>query len=78
MLLNEAIVLRINNLIKEKGMNNSKISFKGGIARSTMSEILNGNKKNTKIETILHICEGLEITIREFFDDPVFDNVEQD
>ena len=43
--------------------------------RPTVRDVLYGVSKSPKINTILHICEGLDINLREFFDDPIFDNV---
>ena len=45
---------------------------------STLKNIINGGSKNAGIVTIKKLCDGLEISLREFFDDDIFDNIEQE
>lgn len=49
-----------------------------GIPPSTMKNIVNGTSKNPGIVTIKKICDGLDITLAEFFDTDVFNNLEQE
>ena len=44
-----------------------------GIAPSTIYSMLNTKSKNPGVVSIQKICDGLEISVREFFDDPLFD-----
>lgn len=78
MLLSEAIRKRINNLLKENNMNQWKLYKSSGVPSSTLSYFMSGKRELITMKTLIHICEGLNITIREFFDDPMFDDVEQD
>ena len=78
MLLSEAIRKRIENLLKENNMNQWKLYKSSGVPSSTLSYFMSGKRELINLKTLIHICEGLNITIREFFDDPIFDNVEQD
>lgn len=70
------IRIRITNLITEKNINVSKLSTLAGISRSTLSKFLSGKRKIIRLDMIEYICEGLNITLKEFFDDKVFDNIE--
>lgn len=74
--LSQAIRIRITNLITEKNINVSKLSTLAGISRSTLSKFLSGKRKIIRLDMIEYICEGLNITLKEFFDDKVFDNIE--
>ena len=47
-----------------------------GVAPSTIYSMLNTKSKNPGIVSIQKICDGLEISIREFFDDPLFENLD--
>lgn len=74
----EAVVLRLNQLCRERGITTNKISNISGITQSTVSDIMSGKTVNPGVATIKKLCDGLEISIREFFDDEVFDNLEQE
>ena len=49
-----------------------------GMSPSTIYSMLNKKSKNPGIVSIQKICDGLEISVREFFDDPLFENLEQE
>ena len=74
--LSQAIRLRINNLIKERNLNVSKLSTLAGISRATLSKFLSGQRKYLRIDIIEFICEGLDIKLKDFFNDAIFDNIE--
>ena len=74
--LSEAVRSRITNLIEERDISVSKISTLAGISRSTLSKFLSGKRKMIRLEMIEYICEGLNLSLRDFFDDKVFDNIE--
>ena len=74
--LSEAVRIRITNLIEERDISVAKISTLAGISRSTLSKFLSGKRKMIRLEMIEYICEGLNLSLRDFFDDKVFDNIE--
>ena len=50
-----------------------------GVPKATIYAFMNSGKENlVKLDTLLHLCEGLGISIKKFFDDPIFEDVEQD
>ena len=49
-----------------------------GVPMSTLSTFMSGRTDLIRLDTLLHICEGFNISITEFFDDEIFKNVEQD
>ena len=49
-----------------------------GIPCSTISTFMGKKTELIKLDTLLHICEGFNITLGEFFADSMFDDVEQD
>ncbi len=75
MKLSNAIKQRILNLISERDITVSKLSTLAGISRSTLSKFLSGKRKYLHIEIIECICEALNITLKDFFDDPLFNDV---
>lgn len=72
MYLNEAVAKRIAKLCREKSLSVNKLSAMCGLRQSTVSNILNGNSKNPTIASIKKICDGVEITLSDFFDDALF------
>lgn len=70
--LSEAVAKRITCLCGEKSLSVNKLSVMCGLRQSTVSNILNGNSKNPTIVSIKKICDGLEISLSDFFDDPIF------
>jgi len=76
MLLSEAINLRINELLKEYNLTVYKLSYRAGISNSIISDCKRGKVKEPTISSIIHICEGFGIELKEFFDAPYFKEVE--
>lgn len=78
MKLSDAIRKRIKFYLKEKKMNVWKLCKMSGIPCSTISTFMSGKTELIKLDTLLHICEGLNITLGEFFTDSIFDNTYQE
>ena len=78
MLLSVAIRQRIINLAIENNVSLHQLSLDAGIPYSTLSSFLNGKSEDPKSSTILHICEGLNISLKDFFDDELFLDVVSD
>lgn len=74
----EAVVLRIRNLCKEKNMKISQLAYAAGMPPSTLKNIMNGNSKNTGIVTIKIICDGLDVSLDDFFQCGLFRKLEQE
>ncbi len=74
----EAIALRIIMLCQERNITPNKLSTISGMTQSTINNIINTGSKNPTISTIKKICDGLEISLSEFFDDDIFNSLEQE
>ena len=72
----EAVARRIQALCLERGIAVNTLANMSGVAPSTIYSMLNTKSKNPGIVSIQKICDGLEISVREFFDDPLFENLE--
>jgi len=72
MQLNSAISKRIKELCKEQGLTQYALSQKSGVPQSTLSTIINCTFPSMKMRIIYEICEGFEITLKDFFDSPLF------
>lgn len=78
MRVNEAVRLRILELCHQHNITLNKLSTICGITQSTLNNIISGRNSTTTVSTIQKICDGLEITIRDFFKASFFDNLEQE
>ncbi len=78
MTIGYAVKCRIKNLCAEHKITINKLATISGITQSTLNNITSGRNNSTSISTIKKICDGLEITIQEFFDDELFYNLEQE
>ncbi|WP_214761771.1 helix-turn-helix transcriptional regulator [Exiguobacterium sp. s129] len=65
--LNEAIIERMKELAAERNMTIHQVIQKGGLNQATISELMNGRTKHPKISTIQKFCDGLSISISDFF-----------
>lgn len=74
----EATRLRIKELCCEKNITVNKLSTICGITQSTLNNIISGRNNSTTISTIKKICDGLDISIQEFFNSELFLNLEQE
>ncbi len=74
----EAIAQRILNLCQEKDITPNKLGAISGVEPSTITSIFYGKSKNPGIVTIKSLCDGLEITLFDFFNDDLFKSFDLD
>ena len=73
-----AVRNRILSLCGEHGISINKLATLCALPPSSIKNILYGKSRNPKLLTIKMICDGLEITLGEFFSTPEFDALEQE
>ena len=78
MSVNDATRERIRELCTERKITPNALSYICGVSQSTIKSILNSESKSPKIETIKKLCDGLEITLVQFFDTEAFNFLEQE
>ena len=76
--IGEATVLRIKELCSENGITLNKLATMSGITQSTLNNVINGRNKSTTVVTVKKICDGLDISIKEFFNSDLFDSLSQE
>lgn len=69
---------RILQLCEERNLTINKLATTCALPPSSVKSILYGNSQNPKILTIKMICDGLDMTLAEFFDTPEFNSLEQE
>ena len=76
--ISEAVAARILELCKQYNITVNKLSTISGVTQSTVNDIDNKKARNIGIVTIKKLCDGLEISITDFFDTPTFRELEQE
>ena len=76
MKLSDAVGKRVENLLAERNMTQYQLIKTGGIPRSTISVTVDGKYKTVKLDTIYQIVATLGITLKDFFDDELFDEID--
>ena len=76
--VSQAVSKRILELCNSRGITVNKLSNLSGVTQSTVNDIVNNRSKNVGIVTIKKLCDGLDITITEFFDTDYFKTLEQE
>ena len=74
----EAVAKRILNLCEERNMAVNALASVSGISPSTVYSMLNEKSQNPGVVSLKKICDGLEISLRDFFNDDIFDDLEQE
>lgn len=78
MIIGEAVKLRILELCEERNITVNRLATICGITQSTLNNIIGGRNNSTTISTIKKICDGLEISVLDFFNNPLFEQLEQE
>ena len=74
----EAVAARILELCNEKKIATNALANISGVPPSTVYSMLNEKSQNPGVVSIKKLCDGLEISLRQFFDSPLFDDIEQE
>ena len=78
MTVNNAVALRISNLLKEKNMTQYRLEQESGIQHGSMQCIMNGRNKTVTLSTVIMIARGFDMTPSEFLDNEIFISDELD
>lgn len=72
MKLNEAISQRMSELLAERKMTQYKLYMRSGVPRSTIGNVINCSYTSVNIRVIHEMCQGLDVSLTDFFDSPLF------
>lgn len=75
MKLNEAVSLRVKELLQERNMTQYQLFSLSGVPKSTLNNLLNCAYDSVKLRILHEICQGFQISLTEFFQSPLFDEV---
>ena len=78
MTIGEACRDRIKELCRDRGITINKLSIISGITQSTLNNIVSGRNHSLTVSTLKKICDGLEISVVDFFKTEAFLSLEQE
>ena len=78
MQIKDAIILRLKKLCEERHISFHEMSIRSGVTSSTVYTMMDQRVKGITVGTLKKLCDGLNITLQEFFTDPIFDELEQE
>ncbi len=70
--ISEATRSRIKKLCNERNITINKLATLSGITQSTLDNIMKGNSKTPTLQTIVYLCDGFNIQLKDFFNDDIF------
>lgn len=73
--LKQAVSQRLLQLLQERGMTQYQLFSKTGVPKSTIHNIIHCSYDSVKLRIIHELCQGLEISIPEFFQSPLFEEM---
>ena len=78
MTVKEAVVARFMEILKERNMRANELANLSGITPSAVYSMFDERRKEITINVIKKLCDGLDMTLGEFFGAPIFDELEQE
>ncbi len=78
MSVKDVVAQRFKELCKERNIKINELANISGVTPSTAYSMMDESRRDISITTIKKFCDGLEITLGEFFSTPAFDNLEQE
>ena len=74
----QAVVARFKSLCEGRGIKINELATRSGVTPSTAYSMIDESRHDVSIVTIKKFCDGLDISLKEFFDSEEFDNLEQE
>lgn len=78
MTVKEAVAARFNEILRERNMRANELAVRSGITPSSVYSMLDPRRKEVSVNLVKKLCDGLDMTLGEFFSAPVFDELEQE
>lgn len=78
MTIGDAVKARVLELCRDKGLTINRLSIVSGITQSTVNNFVSGRNHSITLSTLKKLCDGLDITVPEFFASELFEDLEQE
>ena len=77
MTVKEATVARFQELMKSRNIKTNELANRSGVTPSSVYSMLDPRHKEVSVNLVKRLCDGLDMTLGEFFSAPVYDELEQ-
>ena len=74
----EAVVTRFREILEQRNMRPNELANRAGVTPSTVYSMLDGSRKEVTVNLVKKLCDGLDMTLGDFFSAPFFDELEQE
>ena len=78
MTVKDAVVLRFQQICELRRIKPNELANISGVTPLTVYSMMDSKRRDLSVITIKKLCDGLDITLGEFFSTPEFDNLEQE
>ncbi len=78
MYLKDAIVKRFDQYCRERCIAYNELANSSGVTPSTVYSMLDSERRDVSVKTVKRLCDGLEISLSEFFSSELFDELDED
>lgn len=73
MILNEALALRIEELLQENKMTQYRLAINSGVTAQSIADIRTQRNKTNALNIVYEIAQGFGLSLKQFFDSPLFE-----
>lgn len=78
MTVKDAVVLRFKEICKERNIKYNELATRSGVTPSTAYSMMDEKRRDISITTIKKFCDGLDMTLPDFFNADIFNDLEQE
>ena len=78
MSVKDAVVTRFSQICNERGIKINELANLSGVTHSTAYSMFDKSRRDVSIVTIKKFCDGIDVSLKDFFDDDIFNNLEQE
>ena len=78
MLVKDAVVARLEGLCRQRGLSYNELAVRSGVTPSTVYSLLDARRRDLSVSTVKKLCDGLDLSLGDFFSHPLFDRLDQE
>lgn len=78
MRMKDAIVKRFQQLCQERNIKYNELATLSGVTPSTVYSMMDERRRDVSVVTVKKLCDGLDISIQDFYNAPIFELLEQE
>lgn len=78
MLIKDAVVMRLEEICKARGIKLNELATRSGVTPSTVYSLMSRERRDLSVTTLKKLCDGLDLTVTEFFDSDIFTALSQE